>query len=152
MAALRPWVGIQQEGAADTGVGERLQERAGVVGDNPNVREALTVDVAQQTGNPVQVGLAADQADIGMGPGLKRQMFASAKSDLQPNVPRRRGEGGAGVKPTAGIGWPDRNPRQQAPQQLLAARPQFAPAPPAVEHARAGPRRRAHGKPAISLR
>ncbi len=47
------------------------------------------IDLRQQRRDTVDKGFTTDKTDLGMGLGLGRQMLASAKPNLKPNLARR---------------------------------------------------------------
>ena len=59
-------------------LGERRHQQAGVVGEHPDVADAGALDMRQAFGDAVEIGLAADQSDIGMLLGLPDQVLARA--------------------------------------------------------------------------
>ena len=86
MAGLGPRIGEQHEGAASERSGSAaITSRASSVNSRmlPTPR---ALDMRQALGDAVEVGLAADQADIGMLLGLPDQMLARAEADLQPHA------------------------------------------------------------------
>ena len=90
------------------------------------------LDVRQAFGHAVDVGLAADQADIGMLLGLPDEVLAGAESHFQPEVARiaekcRRIE----LLRLRRQFQPE--PRQQCIEQRLLAGPELLAAPAAVE-------------------
>ena len=86
VAALGPGVGEQQEDAPDAGIAEVGDEFARIAIMHANVGNALLVNVAEQLGDAVNVGLAADEADVRMGRGLPGKVLAAAEADLQPDI------------------------------------------------------------------
>ena len=129
---LWPGVGKQHESAPDAGVGQGVEQQPRVVVENPDVGEIPLADVGEQAGHPVDVGLAADEADIGMGAGLRRQVLAGAEAHFQPNVGHRSVKNGRQVEPAAAFRRRHPQARQQVPQQFLPALAQPVAAPPAV--------------------
>ena len=97
----------------------------GIARPNAHIGEMLALDLPEQRGHAVDVGLAADQADIGMGLGLGGEMLAAAEADLEPDLPARRHEQRPWIKEgrieRAGLRECDPEARQQMLDQLLAA-------------------------------
>ncbi len=92
MARFRPRIGEQDEGPLDGRLGQGGEKRTRIVIVDTDVGQADGVDVRQQGGYPIDERLAADEIDFRMGFRLGRQMFAGAKSDLQPDAVRRAAE------------------------------------------------------------
>ena len=70
------------------------QQRAGVVGVEPDVGELLLGDGAQNLDDPVLERLAADEAHAAVVPGLPEEVLAAAETDLEPDLLDGRREEG----------------------------------------------------------
>ena len=149
MPAFRPRVGVEQEQPFDRRRGQRRQEQPRIVVEYPDIGEGPVLDMAQQGGDAVDKGLAADEADIGMGFGLPGQMLAGAEADFQPAGLTGRSEQRRQID-RAALGKPDQKVRQQGldqPGAALAQRPALAaavkpvpgPRPEALRKFRRGP-------------
>ena len=112
MAALRPRVGVEQEQPFDRRRGQRCQEQPRIVVENPDIGQRPLLDMAQQGGDAVDEGFAAEEADIGMGFGLPGQMLAGAEADFQPVGRPRRPEQRRQID-RAVLGKPDQQIGQQ---------------------------------------
>ena len=64
--------------------------------EQPDIGRAGALDLAEEPRHAVDEDFAADEADIGMGPRLGRQMLAGAEADLEPDLTRRRANRAAG--------------------------------------------------------
>ncbi len=134
VAFFRPGVGEQHENPLDGGSRQPLEEQAGVVDEEADVDELLRLDVAQEAGDAVEIGLDADQPDLGVGGGLPSQVLAAAEADLEPDARPRRGEQGGGVELAGrGQGQPELGQQPVEPVLGLFAEPGAALA--AVENA-----------------
>jgi hypothetical protein len=89
--------------------------------------------MAEQAGDAVDEDLGTDQADLGMGGGLGREMLAAAEADLQPQRGGRRIEAAAGIEGGACLGKRQGERRQPLLEQAAAPRPQPAAVAPAIE-------------------
>jgi hypothetical protein len=85
MPQLRPRVGKQEKDPVQAGIGEMRQQQPGIVGKDADVAEIKALDTGEQPGNAVDVGFAADEADIAVLKRLAGQMFAGAEADLEPD-------------------------------------------------------------------
>ena len=100
------------------------QQLGGVAGKQPDVANAAGLDLRQDLGHAVDVGLAADEAGLGMSLGLRDQMLAAAEPDLELDLVDRRFEQLA--KPGRWRGREiERQLRQQIRDQLGLMRPQL---------------------------
>ena len=84
----------------------------------------------QQRGDPIDEGLAADETDVGVGRRARRQMFATAKPDLEPEIVRRAVEQRGRLQRATGGGRGELQFRQQGFEQgaaLAAQRPAATP-------------------------
>ena len=70
--------------------GQAIEQQQRVIGEDPDIAEALAFDFRQELGDAVLEHLGADEADPGMGGALRRQMLAGAEADLEPDFPRGR--------------------------------------------------------------
>ena len=95
----------------------------GVAGEQFYVADVMGLDLGQDFGHAVDIGLAADEAGIGKSTRLRDQMFAAAKSDLEPDLAGRRVEQ-AGETGRARSVDVERQPRQQMFDQVGLARAQ----------------------------
>jgi hypothetical protein len=123
MALLWPRVREQDEDPIDRGSRQRLDQQAGIVGENSNVIETQTLHLPQHLNDPVLEYLAPDETDLAVTLGLSGEMLTCTKTDLKPN------RSSAGTKPGAGLHPPRRrdgqdDPGQQLAQQRLLAGPE----------------------------
>ena len=139
---LRPGIGKQQEDALERRRRQRRQQQPGVVGEDPDVGDGLAPQVVEQAGDAVDEDLGADEADLGMGGRLRREVLAGTEADLEPQRRRRGAEQALRIEPLAFRRQRHRQRRQQLVEQRSAARPQLAAVAPAVEG-----RRRRVGRP-----
>ncbi len=84
MTAFGPWVGKQDKNPRDARVRQPGKKKSGVITEYSNIGKIALVHIGQQPRHAIEVGLATDDPNIGVGTRLPRQMFASTKSDLQP--------------------------------------------------------------------
>ncbi len=75
------------------------QQFGGIAREQPDVADVVGFDLRQDLRHAVDVGLAADEAEIGKGERFGDQMFAAAESDLEPDSVGRR------VEQAGEIGW-----------------------------------------------
>jgi len=118
MPPFWPRVGEQNEDAIDRGRRQPRDQQACIVGENPNVVEALALYSRQHLCDSVLEYLAPDKAYLAVMLGLSREMLTCAKTNLQPNRLPRCPEPGAGLQPTrrrAGQGDPGQHLAQQCP-------------------------------------
>src|SRR5439155_4526636 len=134
MALFRPRIGKQDKDAAERARHEAIDEETGVVGEDADIGEALRGDVADQPSDAVFEDLRADKTDIGMRHCLDSEMLAAAKADLEPDLARRWRKQHSRVERLP-LGQGERESRQQARRQPLAARPQRASAAAAIKPA-----------------
>ena len=133
VALLWPRIGKQDEDALDRGRGQGFDKPPPIIGKQPDIAEPPACDLAQQPGDAVLKNLTADQAEIAMRFGLRRQVLTAAKADLKPYRPRRcvKERGRIEFSP---LRQPHFQPRQQLGDQHTLARPQrpaaFAPVKP----------------------
>ncbi len=81
---FRPGVGEKQKDPLERGFRQTGNEIGGVIREKADVFKALRLDIAEQAGNAIAIGLAADDAHLGMGGGLGGQMLARAETDFEP--------------------------------------------------------------------
>jgi len=130
MPPFWPRVGEQDEDTIDRGRRQRRDQQACIVGENPNVIEALALYSRQQFCDSVLEYLAPDKAYLAVMLGLSGEMLTRAKTDLQPNRLPRCPEPGAGLQPTrrrAGQGDPGQQFAQQCPLTSPKRPPAAAP-------------------------
>ena len=128
MTALRPWIGIKDRHLRQAGVRQAFYQRAGVARPQPDIVEPRLFNSGKRLGDPIDERLAADEADVAMGAGLRQQMFAAAKADLEPDFAGGEREEVGGARDRARR---DVEPRQKlfdqrgviGPQRLAAAAP-----------------------------
>jgi hypothetical protein len=128
MPTLRPWIGIKNRHARQAGVRQAFDQRAGVARPQPDIVERRFLNPGKRLGDPIDERLAADKADIAMGAGLRQQVFAAAKADLEPDFARDEREEAGGARDRARR---DVEPGQKlfdqrgviGPQRLAAAAP-----------------------------
>ena len=99
MAGLGPGIGEQHEDALEAGVGQGAQQQAGVVDHHAEIAEPRALGVREQARDAGDVGLAADQADLGVGRGLRGEMLAGAEADLEPQALAPSGNSAGGIDP-----------------------------------------------------
>src|ERR1700682_394459 len=93
------------------------QQLGGVAREQPDVADGMGLDLRQDLGHAVDIGFAANEADLWKGAGFGDQMFAAAESDFEPEIIDRHIEqtseiGGAGLADV------ERKPRQQVLDQV----------------------------------
>ncbi len=98
---FRPWIGKKGIDPADGSLGQTGKKLSRVIVENANVGQAFAFDPAQQAGNAIDEGLAADEPDVGTGPGLGRQVFPGAEADLEPDIGNGGFEGARKVQGSA---------------------------------------------------
>ena len=98
MPAFRPGIGEEQEGARQAALGQGSQQQAGVIAKDTDIVQAALLDMAKQAGHAVDEGFRPDDADLGMGFRLGRQMFAAAEADLEPDFIDGAGKQGLRVE------------------------------------------------------
>ena len=76
-----------------------MDQQAGVVVMQADIIDAARVDQGEQAGQPIDERLAADQPDIGPGPGLGGKMLAGTEADFEPQGARRGVEQAGRVEP-----------------------------------------------------
>ena len=133
---FRPRVGKQDENPAQRPGGQPGKQRACIIGEDPDVVERPvgrgTVDRRQQTGDAIEIWLATDEADVRMRCRLRRQVFAAAEADFQPNRTHRAIEAGSGIgRQGRGV---ERERRQQTIDEGLSAGPKASAAAAAVKN------------------
>ena len=62
------------------------QQFGGIAREQPDIADIVRLDLRQDLGHAVDVGLAADEAGVRKGLRLGDQMFAAAESDFEPDV------------------------------------------------------------------
>ena len=129
---LGPGVGKKHERPADGGLGQRRDKLPRVVVENADIGEVVFFNSAQQAGDAVDEGLAADKTDAGMCLGQFGQMFAAAETDLEPDVGNGIGKGRRQVQAAAFGRRIQPQARQQVFDQGLAAGAQLVAAAAAV--------------------
>jgi hypothetical protein len=82
---LGPGVGEEDEDAVQRGFRQAVEQEAGIVDEEPDIGEPVRLDPAQQAGDAVEIGLDADQPDLGIGRRLPRQVLTAAEADLEPD-------------------------------------------------------------------
>ena len=85
VALFGPWIWVEQEGPLNAGLWQHVKNMARIAGVNSDIRDPGSADFTQEHGHPVDVGLAADKADIRVHLGLMQQMLAAAKTNLKPH-------------------------------------------------------------------
>src|SRR5258708_4064243 len=100
------------------------QQFGGIAGEQPYVAGVMGFDLRQNLCHAVDVGLAADKADIWKGARFRDQMFAAAESDFEPDFIGWR------VEQVSEIGWAraadvERKARQQVFDQIGLVRAEF---------------------------
>ena len=105
---LRPWVGKEHEHPPQARGCEDREQSAGVLGKDLDAVDAVFGDRRQQRRDAVDVGLAADEADVRVVPGLRQEVFTGAEADLQPDVAgaRRRARADRAGRPVPASGPP----------------------------------------------
>src|SRR5579883_266762 len=84
---LGPRVGKEQKSARKGGLGQDLEQQAGIVGEDPHITLFAFLQKGEQIRDTVEERLAADIAHIRVGGGLSGQMLAAAKADLEADRP-----------------------------------------------------------------
>ena len=69
------------------------QQFGGVAREQPDVGDVVCLDLREDLCHAVDIGLAADEADIREGNRLRDQMLAATEADLQPDGLERLFEG-----------------------------------------------------------
>ena len=87
MTLFWPGVGEKQKNPIERGFRQAADKIGGVIREKADILEALLFDIAEQVGNTVAIGLAADEAHLGVSGGLGCQMLARAKADFEPQGP-----------------------------------------------------------------
>lgn len=82
---LWPRVGEKGESAVDRSLGQGVDHLEPIAMLDADIYQPFAFDMGQQGGNAVFVDLASNQSDPGIGSRLPGDMFASAKTDLQPD-------------------------------------------------------------------
>ena len=73
--------------------GQAIEQEARVVGEDADPPgRAVGLQMAQEAGDPLDEGLAADEADGRIGAHLMGEVLAGAEADLEPEVLDRRRE------------------------------------------------------------
>jgi hypothetical protein len=99
VALFWPRIGKQDEYALDRRRWERRDQQARVIGKDSDILEVPPVDLRQEPADPVLEYLAAEEADFRMMLGLKREVLAPAKPDLEPNRSAPGTEQNSGIEP-----------------------------------------------------
>ena len=131
---LRPGIGKEDEDAGQHRLGQRRQEEARIVDEEPDIAELLPLDVGKQLDDAVLEDLAADKALARRRRGLRCQMLAGAEADLEGDRLGRRGERCGRVEMPC-FRQRDGEPRQQRRQQVLLSRAKLAAAAAAIKDA-----------------
>jgi hypothetical protein len=134
VAQLRPGIGKEDEDAGQYRLGQRRQEQPRIVYEEPDIADVLPLDVGKQLDDAVLEDLAADKALARRRRGLRRQMLAGAKADLERDRLGRRGEQRGRVEAPLRR-QRDGEPRQQRRQQVLLSRAELAAAAAAIKDA-----------------
>ena len=85
VAFFGPWIWVEQEGSANALFWQNVEQIARVAGVNSDICDPCSADFTQEHGHAVDVGLAADKADIRVQSGLMQQMLAAAKTNFEPH-------------------------------------------------------------------
>ena len=133
MPLLWPRVGEQQRDAPDAGFRQRAQNQPRIVVEDPHIAKAKPLDEHKEIGDAVDIGLAADKADLRIFRRHCSQMFAAAEADLKPNIGDRRPKQAPGVQQFARRGQRHAKPGQQDIEPLAASGPQSPAMAPAEE-------------------
>ena len=88
--ALRPGIGMDQIDPRHRSRRRPCQQFGGVAGVEPDIADVVGLDLRQDFCHAVDIGLAADEPDIGKRLRFGDQMFAAAESDFQPDSVRLR--------------------------------------------------------------
>ena len=107
--------------------GAHVSNFRGIAGEQPDVGDVVGFDLRQDLRHAVDIGLAADEPDIGKSLCLGDQMFAAAEPDLQPDIADRPVEqfGEFRRLRTVRTFNVERQPRQQLLDQVELMHPQF---------------------------
>lgn len=92
MPLLRPGVGKQQRRTPDTGLRQPVQYQPRIVIEDPHIAEAEPLDKDKEIGDPVDIGLAADEPNPAMFSRQRGQMLAAAETDFEPYIHHGRRE------------------------------------------------------------
>ena len=107
------------------------------MGMDADVRRAVALHRREQLGDAVDIVLAPDQTDIGVGRRLGQQMLAAAETDFEPDLAFFRKERRQIHRPSLGIvargSARDGDIRQIGVHQRLLAAPQLVAAATAIE-------------------
>src|SRR3981081_1746212 len=86
MPPLRPRIGMDQIDPRQRAWRRPRQQFRGVAREQPDVADGMGFDLRQDLGHAVDVGFAADEADIWKGAGFSDQMLAAAESNFYPEI------------------------------------------------------------------
>ena len=86
MPAFRPWIGIEQIDARKGGIGQPIEQFAGVAEIEADVRQFVLVNRGQRLGDGIDESIRADEAGARMGLRLSDQMLGTAEADFQPQI------------------------------------------------------------------
>src|SRR5262245_47804907 len=91
MPELGPWIGKEHERAPEGRIGERPKHQASVVHRHAYILDGGRFDQREEPRDSVHERLDADEADLGMPLGERREVLAAAEADLEPDraYPRR---------------------------------------------------------------
>jgi hypothetical protein len=127
MAAFGPGVGKKDKYPGNARVRQPGKKKSGVITEYSDIGKIALVHLGQQSRHAIEVGLATDNPDIGVGPRLPCQMFASTKSYLEPIGVI----GGKELRPwcdeLAWIGVNDLDRGKEVVHEHLTVQPQRAP-------------------------
>ena len=127
---LRPGIGMDQVDPRQRARGRPGQQFGGIAREQPDVADLLGLDLRQDLGHAVDIGLAADEPGIRKGACFRDQMLAATEPDFEPDFGGRRVEQ-CGEVGRAGIADVERKMRQQVLDQLGLVQTEFvALAPP----------------------
>jgi hypothetical protein len=131
---LRPWIGVDEIDAIQRLRRRPCQQFGGIAREQFYIADVVCLDGAEDFGHAVDIGLAADEADMRKAQCLRDQMFAATESDFETNALDCRIEQGCefGGTATADV---EREMRQQMLDQVGLMRAELVALAPSEERA-----------------
>ncbi|MEY9405744.1 uncharacterized protein (DUF2336 family) [Bradyrhizobium ottawaense] len=121
---LRPGIGMDQVDPRQRCLGQPGQQLGGIACEQTDVADVGGLDLREDLGHAVDIGLAADEACRGEALCLGRQMLAAAEADLEPHVFGRRAKDLACIRRRLTVDV-ERQMRQQLTNQLGLVLPEL---------------------------